>query len=138
MVNIIRKHNLGYKKDGEQDEFLHEVEKKLHKLAKPTYISLDDYKNHLAGLSCNELKKYGPSNVRVPDEPFQIKNVYKKALEAKCKNSADDKIAAEFAIQYIAKIADELDKNGSIEVANVLDEVLQEFAALQADCEDCN
>lgn len=117
------------------DEIFHDMEKELNKMAKRTFISESEYKQYLGGLSCDELKKHNPRGVRVPGEAGMIYNMMKRQ---KCGNQADDKQAAvDFAIQYITKVADELDKNGFIDVANVLDEALQKFAALQTDCEDC-
>ena len=69
-------------------------------------------------------------------EDFKKMEVYKKILAEKgCGSFADDKIALNFAIQYITKLADELDKKGFVEIANILDKELQKFATLI--CEDC-
>jgi len=125
MVNINSKYN---------DDILFDMEHELKKLA---YISLTDYEEVLKNMDCNQLKNHQPDRARVPGaENFEKAKIYKKILAKKgCGLSADDKIAVNFAIQYITKIADELDKNGFVDVANMLDEELQKFAALI--CENC-
>lgn len=124
MVNINSTH---------PDEIFHNMEQSLDKTAK-TFMSEQEYRSYLSGMSCEQLKQYNPRGDRVPGEKQMIYNMVKRQ---KCSQGAEDKVAVDFAIKYIAKIADELDKNGFIEVANVLDETLQKFAALKTDCEDC-
>lgn len=114
------------------DDFFHDMENELKKIA---YISLMDYEQTLQKMNCDQLKDHNPERARVPAENFEKIKVYKKVLAEKKCSPAANKTAVDFAIQYIAKVADELDKNGFIEVANVLDGTLQKFAML--DCEDC-
>jgi len=119
------------------DGLLYDMEKSLEKTAKITYISLDEYKNFLDTLDCETLKNHDPSAARVPVEDFQKKKIYDYVVKSKCGSQADDKTAGiEFAIQCIAKIADDLDQKGFVEVANILDKTLQKFATL-TDCKDC-
>lgn len=115
------------------DDILHDMEESLEKAAR-TFMSENEYRTYLSGMSCEQLKQYNPRADRVPGEKQLIFNSVKSQ---KCGQRAEDKVAVDFAIQYIAKVADELDKNGFIEVADVLDFMLQKFAALQTDCEDC-
>jgi uncharacterized short protein YbdD (DUF466 family) len=118
------------------DEIFHDMESELKKFA-ATFISLMDYEKYLRNMDCEQLKAHQSDQARVPAENFEKKKVYEKICKEKgCVSSADDSLAIAFAIQYITKIADELDKNGFIEVANILDEMLQKFATLH-DCKDC-
>lgn len=125
MVNINLRHH---------DDVFFDMEAELKKFA---FISLMDYEQVLRNMNCDQLKEHQPMRARVPGaEDFEKMKVYKKVLAEKgCGPAADDKIALNFAIQYITKLADELDKNGFVEIANVLDEELQKFATLI--CEDC-
>lgn len=123
MVNINSTH---------YDEILYDMEQSLEKTAK-TFISEDEYRNFLSGLSCEELKQYNPGADKVPGEKDMIFNFIKRQ---KCGQGAEDEVLA-FAINYISKIADELDNNGFIEVADILDEIVQKFASLQTDCKNC-
>lgn len=114
------------------DEMLHDMEQSLRKTAR-VFISEDDYRAFLSGMTCEQLKQHDVRADRVPGEKEMIYNLIKRQ---KCGQGADDTAVA-FAINYISKIADELDKNGFIDVADVLDEMLQKFASLQTDCKDC-
>lgn len=101
-----------------------------------TYVSLDEYKRTIETWSCEDLKKHDPNKARVPGaENFQKKKIYEFVLKKKCESSANDKVAIQFAIKHLSKIADELDENGFVELANILDETLQKFAELS--CENC-
>ena len=103
---------------------------------KPRYISLNEYKQSIEKLDCKELKEHNPSNVIVIGvEDFEKNMVYKNMLKKKCNASANDKVAIQFAIKHISKIADELDDNGFVELANILDETLQKFANMN--CKNC-
>lgn len=116
------------------DDFFYDVKNRLEKNAL-TYMSLSDYKQSLEHMNCKELKQHNYKNARVPAEEFEKKRVYEQVLKEKnCNADADDNAIA-FTIHYITKIADELDKNGFVEMANMLDEVLQKFAVLT--CKDC-
>lgn len=129
MVNINFRHH---------DDVFCDMEKELKKFANiMPFSSLEEYEQALRGMSCDQLKNSPPENTRVPGaEVFEKVKVYKKVLAEKgCVQSANDKVAVNFAIQYITKIADELDKHGFVEIANVLDQELKKFAMLI--CEDC-
>lgn len=123
------------------DEIFADMQEELEKFAgfpKYRFGNKQEFVDYIAGLSCDQIKQYQAVRVRAgfsDIDPEAVFNTHHNVR--KCRGmAANDEAVVAFAINYITKIADELDKNGFIEAANILDETLQKFAALH-DCEDC-